>query len=162
MHQWLLRYGVAQLHRADIALGARLELARCEGDAVDAVAAGSPAGEDVDVARPTSTAVNQLALRHDADTADVHQRVASVGWVERYLPRHGRDANAVAVIADACYDAPHQVARVLDAVGQFATWDVQLPEKQRVDQRNRLRTHADHVAQDTADAGRRAAIRVER
>ena len=162
MHQRLLRYGVAQLYRADVALGARFQLARREGDAVDAVATGPPASEDVDVARATGTAVNQLALRHDANTADVHERVAGVARVERYLPCDGRDADAVAVVADARDDAPHQVARVLDAVGQFATRGVQLPEKQRVDQCNRLRAHADHVAQDAADAGRRAAIRVER
>ena len=85
----------------------------------------------------------------DADGHRVDQDVAVIGAVEIDLAADGRHADAIAVAADAGDDAGDQVAH-LGMVGPA--------EAQRVQIGDRPRAHREHVAQDAADAGRRALI----
>ena len=75
-----------------------------------------------------------------------------VALVERDLAADRRDADAVAVAADAGDDAGEDAARLRG---------VERAEAQRVEQRNRPRAHREDVADDAADAGRRALIRLD-
>ena len=86
------------------------------------------------------------------DGHDVDQRVALVRGVEHELAAHRRHADAVAVPADAAHDAVDEVPR--PRVGRVA-------EPERVEDRDRPRAHREHVAQDPADAGRRALVRLD-
>ena len=69
------------------------------------------------------------------------------------LAGDGRNADAVAVVADALHDAGEQVAHARR---------VERAEAQRVEHRDRARAHREDVAQNAADAGRRALIRLDR
>ena len=75
-----------------------------------------------------------------------------VAGVEVDLAADGRHADAVAVAADAADHAADQVARarVIEAA-----------EAQRVEVGDRPRAHGEDVAQDAADAGRRALVRLD-
>ena len=70
--------------------------------------------------------------------------------MEGALAADGRHADAVAVAADAGDDAR--------AAGAGSSGASGLAEAQRVEQRDRPRAHGEHVAQDAADAGRRALV----
>ena len=114
------------------------------------------------VAEPYSTtrlpdAVGRRARQHPVleqpDRHHVDERVALVRGVEHELAAHRRHADAVAVPADAAHDAVDEVPR--PRVGRVA-------EPQRVEDRDRPGAHREHVAQDPADAGRRALVRLDR
>ena len=114
------------------------------------------------VAEPNSTAsepgVGAMAREippsaHDADAHDVHQRVAGVRRVEGQLTTDGRYADAIPVATDSAHDAVHEPARAMV---------VRPAELQRIEQRNRSSAHRDDVAQDAADAGRGALVRLDR
>ena len=91
------------------------------------------------------------ALR-DAEAEHVDERIAGVRRLERDLAADGRDADAVAVVGDAGDHAFEQAAR---------SGRVERSEAQRVQQRDRPRAHREDVADDAADAGRRALIRLD-
>ena len=93
--------------------------------------------------------VEDLVRLRDADGHRVDEDVAVVGGVEIDLAADRRDADAIAVAADARDHARDQVPR-LGMIGPA--------EAQRVQVRDRPRAHGEHVAQDAADAGRRALI----
>ena len=114
------------------------------------------------VAEPYSTtrlpgAVGGGAGQHPVleqpDRHHVDQRVALVRRVEHELAAHRRHADAVAVPADAAHDAVDEVPG--PRVGRVA-------EAQGVEDGDRPRAHREHVAQDPADAGRRALVRLHR
>ena len=88
----------------------------------------------------------------DAEAEHVDQRVAGVALVEADLAADGRDADAVAVAGDAGDDAGERPAheRIVERA-----------EAQRVEQRDRPRAHREDVADDAADAGRRALVRLD-
>ncbi len=86
------------------------------------------------------------------DRHRVDQRVAVIGRVEIDLAAHGRHADAVAVAADPAHHAVHDPAGA--RIGRIA-------EAQRVQVGDRPRAHGEHVAQDAADAGGRALIRLD-
>src|SRR5256885_893076 len=67
--------------------------------------------------------------------------------MERRLAAHGRDADAVAVAADAAHDAVDEVLHARR---------IQLAEAQRIEAGDRTRAHREDVAQDAADASGRA------
>ena len=145
----LFKEGVAHLHR-----GAQL-LRFLEGAggeprrAVDAVAARLRAHEHDRVARAFRGRGDEVAVAEEADAHGVHQRVFAVGVVEEDLAAHVGNAEAVAVAADAGDDTLEQAA-VLGLVGRA--------EAQRVQQRDGPRAHGEDVADDAADARRRALI----
>ena len=145
----LFKEGVAHLHR-----GAQL-LRFLEGAggeprrAVDAVAARLRAHEHDRVARAFRGRGDEVAVAEEADAHGVDERVFAVGVVEEDLAAHVGDAETVAVAADAGDDALEQAA-VLGLVGRA--------EAQRVQQRDGPRSHGEDVADDAADARRRALI----
>ena len=83
-----------------------------------------------------------------ADAHRVDEAVAGVGRVEDRLAADGRDADAVPVVPDAG-DRPLERP-------------VRRAEAQPVEQGHRPGAHRDDVAQDPADAGRRALERLDR
>jgi hypothetical protein len=113
------------------------------------------------VSAPTSSSGLPGALRDrarevldagDADAHGVHERVARVRLLEADLAADGRDAEAVAVAADARDDATEEVAvaRVIERA-----------EAERVQDRDRPRAHREDVAHDAADARRGALVRLD-
>ena len=155
LHEQLLEERVADLHGRAQLLEARVRVrARGEaGRAVDAVAAGVGADEHEDVAGAFRLRAGELVAARDADAHGVDQRVAGVGVLEEDLAADGRDAEAVAVAADAGDDAVEEVA-----VARV----VERPEAQRVEEGDRARAHREDVAHDAADAGRRALVGLDR
>ena len=123
-----------------------------DGDAADAVAAGAGAVQDDLVADAGRLGEVQVLVAQDADAQGVDERVAEVAGVEDRLAADVREAEAVAVAADAGHD-PRQ-----HAVG------VRLAERaepQRVHHRDRPGAHGQDVADDAADAGRGALVRLD-
>src|SRR5712692_5142404 len=130
------------------ALGARLvELDRCERRAVDAVASGVGADQHEAVPRALSSRPHQPIDPHEPDAHRVDQRVLLVTLVEIDFAANSRDADAVAVAADACHDP-------LEVAARGRQWT----ESQRVEQSDRPSSHRDDVPDDSADSGRRTLI----
>ena len=101
---------------------------------------------------PDATPLMMSDCRGDAKAEDVHQRIPGVRRAERNLAADRRNADAVAVTGDAGDDAFHEAA---------GPRRVERPEAQRVHQRDRPRAHREDVADDPADAGRRALVRLD-
>ena len=121
--------------------------------AADPVAAGRRAVQHHEVADAVGRGPGQHPVLEQPDRHHVDQRVALVRRVEHELAAHRRHADAVAVPADAAHDAVDEVAR--PRIGRVA-------EPQGVEDRDRPGAHREHVAQDPADAGRRALVRLDR
>ena len=120
-----------------------------DGDAADAVAARAGAVQDDLVAGAGRLGEVDVLVLHHADAAGVDQRVALVAVVEDDLAADVRQAQAVAVAADARDDARQ------DALGVGVVGGA---EAQRVDDRDRAGAHGEDVADDAADAGGRALV----
>ena len=121
--------------------------------AADAVAAGRRADEQDHVAGTRGHRPREVLLAHEAERHRVDEAVALVRVVEVDLAADGGDAEAVAVAADAGDRALEQVA--LPRL-------VQRAEAQRVQRGDRTRAHREDVADDAADAGRRALVGLDR
>ena len=121
--------------------------------AADPVAARRRAVQHHEVADAVGRGPGQHPVLEQPDRHHVDQRVALVRRVEHELAAHRRHADAVAVAADAAHDAVDEVPG--PRVGRVA-------EAQGVEDRDRTRAHREHVAQDPADAGRRALVRLDR
>ena len=122
-------------------------LAREDGGAADAVATGRRAVEDDEVPRGRRLRPHEPLDREQPDAHRVHEAVVAVGLVEDRLAADGRDADAVAVVAD-----PSDRAREVP---------VGLGEAQAVEERDGPRAHRHDVAQDPADSGRGALERLD-
>ena len=103
---------------------------------------------------PGGGGADQLLGLDQAQAHRVDEAVLLVGGLEVDLAADRRDADRVAVVADAGDRALEQVARA----GRLA----RLAEAQRVEHRDRPRADGEHVAQDAADAGRGALERLDR
>jgi hypothetical protein len=119
---------------------------------VDAVAPGLGADIDHQIARPGGGRIKDTVGPHQPDAHRVDQDVAVIGRIETAFAADRRHPDAIAVAADAADDAGQQVAR-LRVVGAA--------EAERIQQRDRPRAHCEHVAQDAADPGRGALIRLD-
>ena len=117
----------------------------------DAVGSGGGPEQDHLVPRPASRRDLQVAVPHHAHAERVDQRVSRVARVEVQLPADVGQAEAVPVEGDAADHAGQHPARVGGRGG---------PEPERVHHRHRARAHGEDVADDPADAGRRALIRL--
>jgi hypothetical protein len=134
--------GVADLHRRALLLGRLAELlAREDARAADPVAAGRGAVDDDGVPLAARARAHQPRDREEADAHRVHERVVRVPLVEDALASDRRDADRVAVVADATDGAVERPTRAA--------------EPQPVEQRDRPRSHRDDVAEDPADPCRR-------
>ena len=94
----------------------------------------------------------QQPLLEEADGHHVDERIARVARVEDELATDRRHADAIAVAADPAHDAVDQVAGA--GVRRIA-------EAQRIEDGDRPRPHREDVAQDPADAGRGALVRLD-
>ena len=123
---------------------------------MNAVAAGLRADVDHRIADARGSAVEDLVVPEDAEREDVDQRIAVVAWLEDALAAHRRHAEAVAVVRDAADHAFEDAA-----VARAGFRIVERTEAQRIHHRDRPRAHGEDVAQDAADAGRRALERFD-
>ena len=138
--------------RFDGSSSAKVALARTEAPPIPS----RPVVEPNRMARLPGPGAAARVSRPAVEQADGHhvdQRIAAVGRVEDELAADRRHADAVAVAADAGHDAAHEVAR--PRVGRVA-------EAQGVEDRDRPGAHREDVAQDAADAGRRALVGLDR
>ncbi len=110
--------------------------------AADPVPAGERPVENERVAGAFRLGGQHALGRENPDAHRVDERVLRIRLVENALAADVRDADAVPVVADAGN-------RALEV-------PVRLAEAEPVEQRDRARTHGDDVAQDPADARRRA------
>src|SRR5262249_38669643 len=94
----------------------------------------------------------QLSLTREAERESIDEDVAVVRRIEHRLARHRRHADAVPVSADAADDAPEQ---------KPSAWMVERAELERIHARDRRRGHRKDVAENSADAGRGALIRLD-
>ena len=116
---------------------------------MDAVAPGRGADVDDRISDPGGLGMEDALGVRQAHGHGVDQDVAVVSGVEVAFAAHGRDADAVAVAADPGDHARDQMpgAGVLGA-----------SEAERVEIGDGARAHGEHVAQNPADAGRRALV----
>src|SRR5581483_6829084 len=111
-------------------------------------AAGRRAVEHDDVPRPLCLRRLESLRIEDADAHRVHEAVAGIRLVEDGGAAEVRDADGVAVAADAGDGALERVIR--------------RAEPEAVEERDRARTHCDDVAEDAADPRRSALVRLDR
>src|SRR5713101_6309787 len=92
---------VSHLHRRPALLRALVESGRRHRGAVNAVPAGLGTDVEDGIARPVGARAEDLVLLHEADGHGIDERVAGVLGSEIDLAAEVRDAEAVAVPADA-------------------------------------------------------------
>jgi hypothetical protein len=143
------REGVADLDGGALFFRVRGEFRGGHGGAVDAVPAGLGADIDHGVADAGGGGGEDAVGLGDADRHRVDQGVAVVGGVEVDLSAHGRDADAVAVAADA---ADHAVDHLLHPRR------VRGAEAQGVEVGDGPRAHGEDIPQDAADPGGSAVV----
>ena len=153
LHEALLEKWIADLDRGAARRAARIEHHRREARAVDPVATGVGANEQHEVAGSARLRADHPALLDDADAHRVDEAVRPVRLVEIQLAADSRNADAVAVTTDARDDAVEKMALMRL---------VERAEAKRIEQRDRSRAHREDVAQDAADARRRALVRLDR
>ena len=150
LDQDLLGEGVAHLDGGALGrLGVVEGLRGQHGGAADAVAAGAGAEQHHLVALAGGVGEADVLVPHDADGEGVDQRVALVHRVEDHFAADVRQAQGVAVAADAGHGAVHDAGRVRVVDGA---------EAQRIHHGHRAGAHGDDVADDAADAGRGALV----
>ena len=150
--QQLFREGIADLHGRALLGGIVVELGRRHRGAVNAVAAGLGAEIDDRHVHAGRRRVENLVGLGEADRHRVDEDVAVIAGVETHLPADRRHAERIAVAADTGDHARHQMARLR----MFRR-----AKGERVEARDRPRAHREHVAQNAADAGGRALIRLD-
>ena len=148
LDQLLAGERIADLHRRALVGVVLAQLgAREHRGAADAVAAGRRAVEDDHAPGAAGLRRAQPVAVEQPHAHRVDEAVRGVRRVEDGLAADRRHADAVAVVADPG-DGLLEV-------------EVRLAEPEPVEERDRPRSHRDHVAQDPADAGRRALERLD-
>ena len=159
----LLVDGVTDLHRtARLALAVTRQFDARKGGAVDAVAAGPPAGHDHQIAH-LHGGVGRVA-RHDAHRAAEDQRVADVARIVGDGAGDRGDAHAVAVVANPSHDTRQQPAGMNHARRQVGGGGVGPADAEDVEVGDRLGAEAcaEHVADHATEPGGRAAVGLDR
>ncbi len=144
LDQQLLGERIAHLHLRPPGLALCRQLLGRERGAVDAVATGAGADGDDRVPGAGGAGPDQLVLAQQAHAHRVDEGIPLVGGLEGDVARHGGDADAVAVVADAAHHALHQVALPVALQGA---------EAERVEHGDGTGAHGEDVAQDAAHAG---------
>ena len=153
LDQQLLGERVADLHARALGRAVLVErLAGQHADPADAVAAGAGAEQDHLVADALGLGQADVRVPHDADAQGVDQRVAGVAVVEEQLAADVGQAEAVAIAADPGDDARQHAG----GVGSVCA-----AEAQRVHDGDRAGAHGEDVADDAADPGGRALVRLD-
>ena len=148
LDQLLARERVTDLHRRALvgAVCSQL-LAREDGCAADAVASGRRPVENDEPAGAARLRPRHARARKQSDAHRVDEAVVRVCVVEDGFAADGGHPNRVPVRADSCHCALERVIRRAEA--------------KPVEQRDRPRAHRDDVAQNPADARRRALERLD-
>ncbi len=152
LHQQLFHERIADLDGRTLLRRLLVELRRRHGRAVNTVASGLRANVKHRIAGALGRALDDVFPARDAEAQHVDERIAGVHLVEDDLAADSRDADAVAVPANARNHAFENAARQRR---------VERSETQRVQQRDRTRAHREDVADDAADAGGRALVRLD-
>ena len=153
LDELLLLERVAHLHGRPLLLGALLEPGRREdAGAADAVAPGRRPQQHGEVPGAAGAGEHEPVVGQHPQTQHVDEWVVAIAVVEHDLAADGRDTDGVAVAADPGHDALEQVPRACV---------VERAEAERVHERDRARAHREDVADDAADPGRRALVRLD-
>ncbi len=145
--------GVADLHaRALIGIGLR-EFGRSHGRAMNAVAPGFRADIKDHRARLGAARIENPVLPGKADAHRIDEDIAVIAFMKIGLSANGRHADAIAIAAYAGDNAAHQALGA--RMGRIA-------KAQGVEQRDRPRSHREHIAHDAADPGRCALGRFDK
>ena len=147
--QQLLGKGIADLHGRTLLFREVVELGRGHRGAVNAVASGLRAEIDDRHVHAGRRRVENLVGIGQAHRHRVDQDVAVIAGVEAHLAADRRHAEGIAVAADAGDHAGDEMPRL----GMFGR-----AEGERIEAGDRPRAHGEDVAQDAADARRRALI----
>jgi hypothetical protein len=147
--QQLFRERIADLHGRPFRFGILAEFRGRHAGAMDAVASGLGAEIDDRHADAGRLGVEDLVRVGQPDRHGVDQAIAVIARMEAHRAADRRHAERIAVAADAGHDAADQ-APGLVMLG--------IAEAERIEAGDRPRAHGEHVAQDAADAGRRALI----
>ena len=150
--QQLLGERIADLDGRAPLFGVRLERRRGHACAVDAVASGLRAEIDDRIADSGRRRGEDRVPLGDADRHGVDEDVAVIAPVEAGRAADGRHAERIAVAADPGNDAGDQSPR-LRMVGRA--------EAQEIEAGDGPCAHGENVAQNAADPGRRALIRLD-
>ena len=154
LDELLLLERIPDLDGRSLGLAALLEAGRREdARAADAVAPGRRAEQHREVADALGAREHEPVDGERAEAEDVDERVVAVALVEDELAADGGHADRVAVAADPAHDALEEVTRPRV---------VERAETQRVHERDRPGPHREDVADDPADAGRRALVGLHR
>ena len=147
-----LHEGVAHLNGRELAVGFFAKLGARHGGAMNSVSTCLGADVDDRVADAFRDAEEEVFGLGNAHRKRVDQDVPVVARIELHFTAHRRDADAVAVAADARDHALDQL-RSLRVIGA--------PKSEGVQRCHRTRAHREHVAQDAADTRRRALVRLD-
>ncbi len=152
LDQQFLRERIADLHRRTLGLALFVELRRRHRRAMNSVAPGRRANVKHRIAGTARSRAHHLVLAHQAETERIDEDIFVVRRVEHYFARDCRHSHAIAVTADSADHAAEQVAR---------SRMIERAELERVHARDRPRAHRKDVAQNSADSGRRALVRLD-
>src|SRR4029077_7931514 len=109
LEEQLLRERVTDLHGGPLLFRCLIEVRGGHGGAVDPVASRLRADVDDRIADAAGGTGEDAVTGRYAEGKDVDEDVAVVGTVKRRLSADGRDADAVAVAADAANDTVDEV-----------------------------------------------------
>src|SRR5256886_9799806 len=118
---------------------------------MNSIASGVRPNQHQPVARAFGARAHELVGANEPDAHRVDERVVRAAVLEVDLAAARRDADEVAVGADARDHALEVAARLR-----------QRPEPQRVEESDGTRAHGDDVTDDPADAGGSALVRLDR
>ena len=163
--QFLLEW-IADLHGRPIFARFFRQFARSESRAGQTIAPRFRADIKNRIADPACRAARELLVPQDAEAKNIDQRISFETFVEINFAADRRNADAVSVMRDAGDDAGEQAAGCLSicafVLRRFESEVRDRPEAQRIEQKLRARAHRENVANDSADAGRRALERLDR
>ena len=165
LQQQLLHERVAHLHVGPLLLRFLAEFRRRQQRrAVNPVAPRFRADVNHRIAHAARLREEKLLASRDPQRQRIHQRIIRIARLENHFAANRRDAKAVAVKSDPANHAVENppVPRNLFA-GSVSRGRsrVDRPESQRIEHRNRPRAHRENIAQDSADARRRALKRLD-
>ena len=149
---------VADLHGRAIFLGLLGQFARSEGGAGQTVATGF--GSDIEhrISDAAGGAAHELIVTQNAETENVHQRIAFETFVEINFAADRWDADAISVMCDSGNHTGEEPA----IGGDIWTAAGDRPEPERVQAKLRPSAHGENVANDPANPGSCALERFDR
>ncbi len=124
-----------------------------EGRAVNAIAPGARTNRHDRIADALGLGANEILFMQEADTHRVDERIALVRRIENDLAGDRWNTDAIAVVADSLHDSGEEIphARIVEGA-----------KPERVEHRDRTRSHREYVAQNSANSRCGSLVRLDR